>query len=399
MKQTNILSFVFAFLLVLSFASALPSSNSYSFISPLNDSIITDNSFTLINLSVIGYNDVSFVEDGSSSLLSNDGDAYWYYDDWIVQNGENVVPLMFINDSSGEYEYANLTFYNLPISFVSPNSLVNSLFVDINISAPGYIGVFYFDDTSLYGDDEYWYDVNYEAVEGENNLTLKFCVDGDTCTTRILSFTVDTIKPVITLIGGNETLTVGDVYTDKGATADDGVSGNLTSNITNISNVNTSAVGTYYVQYSVVDNAGNSASLNRTVIVNAAPVTGGNGGGSSSCTTVWTCTDWSECNGGVQSRTCSYPANYCEPEASEPMDLRSCSVPVLNDNQDNQTLVEENATNSTATNFISAITGAVIGTTAGRWSLGVVIFLILLGVAWWIVAAKKKRAQSNKKKK
>lgn len=48
--------------------------------------------------------------------------------------------------------------------------------------------------------------------------------------------------------------------------------------------------------------------------------------------------------------------------------------------------------NVTRAPFASGITGAVIGTTAGRWSLGIISFLILIGLAWWIVAAKKRRA-------
>ena len=80
----------------------------------------------------------------------------------------------------------------------------------------------------------------------------------------------DTQKPVITLIGNDTiTLTVGDTYTDAGATATDNVDGNITSRITVNNTVNTSTAGTYTVTYAVSDTAGNSADVvTRTVVVN-----------------------------------------------------------------------------------------------------------------------------------
>ncbi len=387
MKQTNFIIFVFASLLVLSFVSALPLSVKY--VSPVNGSVYIE-SIPVFNATLNApyeYSEINLNDNGLSdypdSSLIVPGLNYWYV---VFYNaGGDVL-------TTGGVQY----FYSSSIDYISPlngthwntvpvfNATLNAPYEysEINLNDNGLSD--YPDSSLIVPGLNYWYVVFYNA-------------GGDVLTTGdVQYFYYDTASPVITLIGGNETLTVGDVYTDKGATADDGLSGNLTSNITNITNVNTAVVGTYYVQYSVVDDAGNSASLNRTVIVNAAIVVdGGSSGGGGRCTTVWACNEWSECNGGVETRTCSYPTNYCEPTASKPIELRACTIAVA----DNQTIVEDNNANSTATNFASAITGAVIGTTAGRWSLGIIIFLILLGLAWWIVAAKKKRAQSNKKKK
>ena len=81
----------------------------------------------------------------------------------------------------------------------------------------------------------------------------------------------DTTAPVITLIGSTVIeLTVGDTFTDQGATATDNVDGDLTSSITSTSTVNTSVVGFYYVLYSVTDAAGNSAAEYREINVRAA---------------------------------------------------------------------------------------------------------------------------------
>jgi parallel beta-helix repeat protein len=86
----------------------------------------------------------------------------------------------------------------------------------------------------------------------------------------------DIEKPVITLVGVNpQQLTVGDVYTELGATASDDRDGDITGNIViDASAVNVAVAGSYVVTYNVVDAAGNTAvTLNRTVNVLAADVT------------------------------------------------------------------------------------------------------------------------------
>ncbi|MDP2704412.1 MAG: DUF5011 domain-containing protein [bacterium] len=107
---------------------------------------------------------------------------------------------------------------------------------------------------------------------------------------RQIIVSLDTTKPVITLLGSaSVTLTVGDAYTDAGATATDNLDGNITSTITVISTVSTSTAGTYTVRYNVTDVAGNTAEeVVRTVVVNNPPApapvvvvqsSGGGGGG------------------------------------------------------------------------------------------------------------------------
>ena len=67
-------------------------------------------------------------------------------------------------------------------------------------------------------------------------------------------------------------LTVGDTFSDPGATATDDVDGDITSSITitSSSTVDTSVAGFYTVLYSVTDAAGNSASVYREINVTAA---------------------------------------------------------------------------------------------------------------------------------
>lgn len=81
----------------------------------------------------------------------------------------------------------------------------------------------------------------------------------------------DTTPPVITLVGDNPVnITVGDTYTDAGATASDDVDGYITANIVTVNNVDATTIGTYTVTYNVSDAAGNLATeVTRTVNVTA----------------------------------------------------------------------------------------------------------------------------------
>lgn len=81
---------------------------------------------------------------------------------------------------------------------------------------------------------------------------------------------VDTTKPIITLVGeATINLTVGDPYTDQGATANDNLDGNVTATIVKGGDaVNTATPGTYVITFNVSDKAGNAANaVTRTVNV------------------------------------------------------------------------------------------------------------------------------------
>jgi hypothetical protein len=81
----------------------------------------------------------------------------------------------------------------------------------------------------------------------------------------------DTQAPMISLVGdANVNLTVGDTYTEAGATVTDNVDTNLTAGIEGT--VDTSIADTYNVTYSVSDAAGNAATAIRTVVVSDAVV-------------------------------------------------------------------------------------------------------------------------------
>ncbi len=103
------------------------------------------------------------------------------------------------------------------------------------------------------------YAVSYSANDGRGNSSTM---------TRMVTV-ADTTVPVITLNGSPAvTVACGGTYTDAGATANDGYAGNVTSRITVVNPVNTSAPGVYTVRYNADDGYGNRAvEVTRTVTV------------------------------------------------------------------------------------------------------------------------------------
>lgn len=113
------------------------------------------------------------------------------------------------------------------------------------------------------------YVITYDVTDSDGNAAAQV--------TRTVNVTADT-APVITLNGGNVSLTVGDVYTEQGATATDAEDGDISANIVITGTVNVNAVGTYTIRYNVTDSAGNAATeVTRTVSVNARRKKSGGG--------------------------------------------------------------------------------------------------------------------------
>ncbi|SFV55173.1 Bacillolysin (Neutral protease) [hydrothermal vent metagenome] len=100
-------------------------------------------------------------------------------------------------------------------------------------------------------------------------LLLSACNITDTHTDILQE---DTTPPVITLNGeANITLEQDAVYTELGATALDGVDGNVSVTISGT--VDTSKVGTYIIAYSAKDKVGNEANATRSVeVITVMPI-------------------------------------------------------------------------------------------------------------------------------
>ena len=104
------------------------------------------------------------------------------------------------------------------------------------------------------------YTSSYSATDSEGNVS------------RVLTRTVtvaDTITPVITLVG-DATLDVeqDSTYTDAGATAVDAVDGSIT--VITAGSVDTATPGTYILSYTATDNAGNQATVTRSITVTSS---------------------------------------------------------------------------------------------------------------------------------
>lgn len=127
--------------------------------------------------------------------------------------------------------------------------------ISANISTTGIV------NTSALGA----YTISYNVSDSSGNAAI---------TTNRTVNVVDTTAPELTVVGSSTvTLTVGDVFTDEGATSTDAVDGDLTSSIVTTGTVDANTVGTYTLVYSVTDSSSNTATSSRTVIVNAIPDT------------------------------------------------------------------------------------------------------------------------------
>ena len=78
----------------------------------------------------------------------------------------------------------------------------------------------------------------------------------------------DKTSPVITLKGGEtQTIYLNDIWKDPGYTAIDNCDSDITNKVETSGSVNSKKLGTYKITYSVTDEAGNKAKLERTVKV------------------------------------------------------------------------------------------------------------------------------------
>lgn len=90
----------------------------------------------------------------------------------------------------------------------------------------------------------------------------------------IASCNLDTVKPIIIASTTDSVFVGSGMYNHPNVTANDNKDGNLTPFIVTTGTVNTAAIGTYNVTYTVSDFCGNTISANRTVIVKDTPNTG-----------------------------------------------------------------------------------------------------------------------------
>lgn len=104
------------------------------------------------------------------------------------------------------------------------------------------------------------------ALAKESTSTVATSTSSANVVDAVHDSSLDITSPTITLIGANPAnLTKGVSYADLGATVDDNVNHNL--GVTTTGAVDTATLGTYTVFYHATDQAGNTATSTRTVIV------------------------------------------------------------------------------------------------------------------------------------
>ena len=104
------------------------------------------------------------------------------------------------------------------------------------------------------------YTVRYNVSDLSNNRAVEV--------SRLVQVAADAVAPEISLLGEADMSVIrGTSFTDPGARASDDRDGNLNSRITRTGSVNINTAGNYILTYSVSDNAGNQASVNRRVRV------------------------------------------------------------------------------------------------------------------------------------
>ncbi|WP_407270178.1 immunoglobulin-like domain-containing protein [Radiobacillus sp. PE A8.2] len=151
-------------------------------------------------------------------------------------------PVIELNGSNSMTVEVNET-YEEPGAMATDNNY-GDLTEDIDISGEV--------DTSTVGT----YEITYTVTDSsDNTMTVKRTVE-----------VVDTTDPVIELTGENPlTLRIGEEYEEPGAEVTDNSGEDLTNEINISGDVDTNAIGTYTVSYTVTDSSGNVGETTRTV--------------------------------------------------------------------------------------------------------------------------------------
>ncbi|MEX0967212.1 MAG: immunoglobulin-like domain-containing protein [Bacteroidia bacterium] len=111
-------------------------------------------------------------------------------------------------------------------------------------------------DSSSVGTHEVWYDVTDQSGNVATRVVRKVIVE------------MDTIAPALSLIGNDpDTIEVHTSYMEPGYIATDTCDGNITSQVSIVSSLDTAIVGSYVLTYSVTDANNNTSVETRTVVV------------------------------------------------------------------------------------------------------------------------------------
>ncbi|MBP7708306.1 cadherin-like domain-containing protein [Candidatus Pacearchaeota archaeon] len=439
MKKISSL-YLFAIFSLVLLVSVVSAELNITILSPLENNTY-GKSFQLLNVSLSGDEGISsclYSLNGSSNeTLVGDG-AFWVNDTLSLHEGNQTIEV-YCNDTAGVWFFASVNFTHdqtSPTIFVySPvdGSSTNESTIWLNVSSN--------DSDVNQSNWKVWLNdgnetvftpnITLNLVNGINNITVGL-------SDKYGNWNSTTLHINLSSSDSNETDTNETNETEPNVTVNSApialediyevvlntnFSGNVLSNDSDVDGDNLSVVvlvnpsngsltlnanGTFeyspdenfsgidFFSYTVSD--GNwTSSANVSLYVNVSipvvlPVinlnsggsSGGGGSGGRYCVTTWSCTEWSACDNGTETRTCSYPTNFCTPVSLKPIESRSCTVEVPEE-------TNETAEPSAFKNFTSLLTGAVTGPMGRATLLALLILLVLVGLGYWIVAAKKKK--------
>lgn len=218
-------------------------------------------------------------------------------------------------------------------------------------------------------------------TSGNNTLTF-YAVDssGNIEQPNTIYVLLDKTSPNITsFILSSTNVNIGDIITGTCVVTDD-FSANITGIITGI---DTTTSGTKTAICTAIDLASNSATSSVSYIVITPSYVNHGGSGGNYCTTEWNCTEWNLCSNEIQTRTCSYPQNFCTPLTAKPLESQSC-ITINNALTVNSSSNKEN---------IKTITGAIIGTTKNTFNLQVLLIglgVLIVGVLGYFIFFRKR---------
>ena len=144
--------------------------------------------------------------------------------------------------------------------------------------------------------------------------------------------------------------------------------------------VNTYVFSLAFYNESIIDDGNGEENENhlggQTFVLTA---TSSRGGGA--CMTQWTCTEWDECDNFIQTRFCSYPLGFCEPNEKKPIEIKSCIMKEETKEEFQEILFSA----PQSPGFFMSMTGAVIDTVGGGNPVVALIFVLALMTGFIVV--------------
>ena len=206
--------------------------------------------------------------------------AFFDFSDKIKVNIDNVnVDKIGIYKVEASIEFLSFNINkNFYVAIVDKEKPI----IELSGDNPSYIcsGRNYIEDGYKVNDNYDGDITNYIIITEFDNSILYSVKDSSGNESRIERKLVigDKESPIINLNGDNIiNMYLGERYHEPGYSASDNCDGDITENVVVTGTVDTTKIGSYTIKYEITDSAGNSNSIERTVIVKKKPNYYGNG--------------------------------------------------------------------------------------------------------------------------